>query len=132
MKEKKIFRMWNIMKEDIHNSEDNIPNYFHERDIWWCRLGVNIGFEQDGKGKHSSRPVLIIKKFTRHVAWIIPLTTKKKDNSYYISCKGTNGKIYTVIISQLRLISTKRLTDKIGAIDCIDFAHIKKTIKDLL
>lgn len=84
------------MKENIHNSEDNIPNYFHERDIWWYRLGVNIGFEQDGKGSDSSRPVLIIKKFTRHVAWIIPLT------------------------------------DKIGAINHIEFAHIKKTIRDLL
>ena len=31
---------------------DNI--FFREKEVWWIALGVNIGFEQDGKGKNSA------------------------------------------------------------------------------
>ena len=34
----------------------------HEGEIWWVRLGVNVGYEIDGKSSDFSRPVIIIKK----------------------------------------------------------------------
>ncbi|MBU2219125.1 hypothetical protein KKG15_01365 [Patescibacteria group bacterium] len=43
MKEKD-FDAWNIQKKKIHSRDEKI--LFHEREIWWCSLGVNIGFEQ--------------------------------------------------------------------------------------
>ena len=37
---------------------------FKEGEIWWCRIGMNIGHETYGKGASFSRPVLIFKKFS--------------------------------------------------------------------
>ncbi len=128
----KDFQQWHIAKEKIHCQSDGQTIYFHERDIWWCRIGVNVGFEQDGKGKSFSRPVLIVKKFNQFVFWAIPLSTKIKKNRYYLACACSDGETRAAIISQLRLISSKRLTDKVGFAKEDSFSAIKKAIKDLL
>jgi hypothetical protein len=39
-----------------------IAPFYHKREIWWCSLGVNVGFEQDGTGTNYDRPVLVICK----------------------------------------------------------------------
>ena len=59
----KDFDSWAEVKKKIH--EKGFNSYFKERDVWWCRLGVNIGDEEDGKGNSFLRPVLVIKKFNR-------------------------------------------------------------------
>ena len=45
----KEFDKWNELKKKLHNSEKPKKFYFREREIWWCSLGLNIGFEEDGK-----------------------------------------------------------------------------------
>ena len=40
---KKDFDKWNVNKKSINNRRD-CP-FYHERDIRWCNLGVNVGFE---------------------------------------------------------------------------------------
>ncbi|MDO8498165.1 MAG: type II toxin-antitoxin system PemK/MazF family toxin, partial [bacterium] len=111
---------------------DNI--FFREKEVWWTALGVNIGFEQDGKGEEFRRPVLILKKFNKYVVLAVPLTTKiKKDNKYYLSCSIVNDDIpRMVIISQIRLIDTKRFIDKLGVADESSFVEIKNAIKAML
>ena len=47
------------------------------------RMGLNIGYEQDGKGEDFLRPVLILKKFNKRVFLGIPLTKIKKDSHFY-------------------------------------------------
>ena len=47
---------------------------FHEREIWWCALGVNVGSEQDGVAKTYEPPILVIKNFNGQVLWAVPLT----------------------------------------------------------
>ncbi|GEM_PF-6457268 len=42
---KKDFQNWHNKKTLIHESK-NRPG-FHEREVWWCALGVNVGFEQE-------------------------------------------------------------------------------------
>lgn len=49
-----------------------------EGEIRWCRLGMNIGSETQGKGSYFERPVLILKKFSRDVFLGIPVTSKIK------------------------------------------------------
>ena len=49
MEKNKNFDKWNELKKKLHISEKAKDFYFREREIWWCSLGVNIGFEQDGK-----------------------------------------------------------------------------------
>lgn len=52
----KDFEVWTKIKKESHLKENRI--LFKERDVWWCRLGVNIGDEEDGKGDSFLRPVL--------------------------------------------------------------------------
>lgn len=55
----KDFDKWNAEKKKVHVASGDKPIYFREHEIWWCRLGANIGFEQDGKGKSFSRSVVL-------------------------------------------------------------------------
>ena len=43
---KKDFDNWNKEKKKINYKNTN--RFYHAREIWWCSLGVNVGFEQDG------------------------------------------------------------------------------------
>jgi mRNA interferase MazF len=115
------FDRWNINKKIIN--EKQFRGFVKEREIWWCSLGVNIGDEEDGKNQLFERPVLVIKKFNQDIVLAVPLTTKTKDNKYYYSFTHNNIN-FAVILSQLRLISTKRLTRKIRKIDNILFKLI--------
>ena len=128
----KDFKKWHSQKEYIHYQPIESGLYFKEGDIWWARLGANVGFEQDGKGESFSRPVLIIKKFNQHVFWAIPLSSKIKDNPYYMECKSMDGRVRSAIISQIKLVSVKRLTDKMSHVESRYLEEIKKAIKGLL
>lgn len=127
----KEFDKWNIIKKKIDINYKYTPIY-KERQIRWCRLGINIGFEQDGKGQSFSRPVLIIRSFNKRICWITPLTKTQNKNKYLIPITYSNNKKAKIIISQIRLIDTKRLDKLIGMVDKISFQKIKKSIKDLL
>lgn len=129
---KKDFKTWSEQKEVIDCQIKRSDIYFREGEIWWSRLGANIGFEQDGKGESFSRPVLILKKFNPFIFWTIPLSTKFKNNPYYVECVSQKGEKRTAIISQIRLMSVKRLTDKIGIVEELSFKTIRKAVKDLL
>lgn len=102
----KDFDSWGEEKKGLEGvGHDTLV--FHEREIWWCSIGVNLGDEQDGKNEQFERPVLVLKKFNNKVAWVLPMSTKPKDGTYYHNLEH-EGKIFTVILSQLRLVSVKR------------------------
>ena len=46
---KKDFGKWHKKKTKVNEAEGTA--LFHEREIWWCSLGANIGHEKDGKNK---------------------------------------------------------------------------------
>jgi len=126
----KDFDSWNGRKKNIH--KNGLLKLYGAREIWWCSLGVNIGFEQDGTGKDHERPVLILKGFSKQVCLAVPLTTSTKKNPYHVSVGKVDGKDAFVIISQLRLIDTKRLVNKVGFIESALFDKIRKAVKDML
>lgn len=126
----KDFLNWHKLKEKIHYSRKRIV-YFKERQIQWANLGLNVGFEQDGKNKNFERPVLILKKFNPDVLWILPLTSRQKFGKYYYQFKY-KGKQYSIILSQLKLISSKRLLRMIRKISPEDFKNIKNCVKNIL
>ncbi|MEX2410079.1 MAG: type II toxin-antitoxin system PemK/MazF family toxin [Candidatus Paceibacterota bacterium] len=128
--EKELFFKWNKLKIEINN-KSKINFYFYEREVWWASLGKNIGFEQNGKNKTFERPVLIIKKFNKNVLWIIPFTSTLKSNKYYHNLKH-NKESYSLILSQIRLISSKRLTRKIRRVPKKEFKIIKDKLKNFL
>ncbi|OHA40204.1 MAG: hypothetical protein A3J31_01320 [Candidatus Taylorbacteria bacterium RIFCSPLOWO2_02_FULL_48_16] len=121
----KDFDAWNKRKKEIHKSE--FCSFVHEREIWWCSFGINVGDEEDGKNESFERPALVIKKFNRNIVLVVPLTTKIKDNQYYFAFIHQNIR-FAAILSQLRLISTKRLSRRIRRIDHTLFKEIKERI----
>ncbi|OGG55711.1 hypothetical protein A2680_03660 [Candidatus Kaiserbacteria bacterium RIFCSPHIGHO2_01_FULL_55_37] len=127
----KDFDVWNEEKKRTNAHEDYLPLYY-EREVRWCRLGVNVGFEQDGTGKAFSRPVLIFKGFSRRVCLVIPLTTSTKQNKYHVPVGDVGGRKAAAIISQLRLVDTRRLDQHIVTIDKDTFRRVRKAVKDML
>ena len=127
----KDFDTWNEQKKKTNDNEEYLPLY-HEREIRWCRLGVNVGFEQDGTGEGFSRPVLVFKGFSRRVCLVIPLTTSTKRGRYHVPVGDVGDRKAAAIISQLRLINTRRLDQHIATIDKEVFKRIRKTVKDML
>jgi len=129
MKHIKDFDTWNKNKKDIHDKNEH--KLYHEREVWWCSLGVNIGFEQDGTGEDKDRPVIIIKGFSRQVCIVLPLTTSNKKNPYHFYLGKVDSKEAWAIVSQIRLVDTKRLIDKVCFIEKDIFEELKKTVKNV-
>lgn len=122
----KNFKDWFTEKNDLH--ENKVRAFFHEREVWFASVGVNIGFEQDGKHEKFLRPVVVVKKFNNEVCWGIPTTKKNKKGAHYFSFEYKEGEFTTAILSQLRLIDTKRLDYKIGSMKGSDFKEMKKRL----
>lgn len=126
----KNFDNWNTEKKRLENiGHDTLA--FHEREIWWCSIGINLGDEQDGKNELFERPVLVIKKFNNKVAWVLPMSTQKKDGIYYHYLEH-EGKTFTVILSQLRLISVKRFRRFVRKISPHQFSLIQDMLVALI
>ena len=126
---KKDFDKWNKIKKDIHYKSES--KFYHNREIWWCNLGINIGSEQDGDEKNYSRPVLILRGLSLNTCIIIPLTTSLEKHKMRISIGKVQGKQASVIISQIKVVDTKRLIYKISFIDKEVFKGITKAVKNL-
>ena len=73
--------------------------------------------------------LLILKKFNKYILLVIPLTSRNKINKYYHKTKY-RGETYSIILSQLRTISSKRLSRKIRRFPEAEFEEVKTKIKD--
>jgi mRNA interferase MazF len=83
----KYFDRWNEQKK-VRESSKEVSLVFHEREIWWCSIGVNIGDGEDGKNELFERPVPILKKFNRKIALVLPMSKRVKENKSDISPHG--------------------------------------------
>lgn len=115
-----IFVSWTKLKIKIHVCERE-PVYFREKEIWWASLGANIGYEQDGKNEEFERPILVLKKFNKDILWMLPLTRAKKLNNKYYFQLEQGGEDSFVVLSQIRLVSSKRLSRKMRMIKDDEF-----------
>lgn len=125
----KNFDGWNEAKKKLDVSERS-PE-FHEREVWWCSIGVNVGSEQHSQTEDFSRPVLVIRKFTRDMFWGVPLTTRVKPLRFRKRLI-LNGVENDLLILQMRAYDRKRLIRKITFVPKPEFAGIISFIKDLL
>lgn len=126
----KDFDNWNSLKKHLHTSGFNC--FYHEREIWWCSIGINVGFEEDGKGPQADRPVLVVKAFNKQLCWAVPLSTSTKSNPYYFPIGLVGGEPASVILSQMRPVDTKRFVNRIGYLDQVNFDRTKQAIKGVL
>lgn len=125
----KDFDNWNIHKKEIDTKNSSIR--FHQREIWWCVLGLNIGREQNGRGDNFERPVVVIKKLSKDTMLCVPLSTKKRLDEFQSKITSSNIEGYA-LIDQLRVVDTKRLIRKIALADIEEFEMLVLKIKQLL
>lgn len=123
----KDFDKWNGIKKQAHGES---PRLYTVREIWWCRLGVNIGTEQDG-GDNFLRPVVIMAAFGSNACCVVPLTKSSREHLVRVPVGLVQGKNASANISQIRVVDTRRLVKKMGFLDERMFENIRKTIRSL-
>jgi mRNA interferase MazF len=107
----KDFDGWNEHKKQL---EQKNPPMFKTREVWWCSLGENVGFEESGKNAIFERPVLIIRKFNKELFVGVPLTTIAKENKFYYKLpQSVSSRQGYAILSQTKIISSRRLNRKL-------------------
>ncbi len=126
---KKDFDEWNVEKKSLDAS--GREPFFHEREIWWCAVCVNIGFEQDGRDKYR-RPAVIVKGLSKQTSLIVPLTTSLNQHPLRIPIGLVNGEEASALLSQIRVIDSKRLVRKIETLEKQKFVAIKQGLQKLL
>jgi len=129
----KKFDDWNGVKQRTHNKENKVG--FKQREIFWVKIGQNIGSEEFGKGNEFQRPVLIIRKLTHNLFIGVPLTSSLKDDNDYFHTFEFNTKKgvskNSAMILQLKSYDKKRLMGKIGVISKDNYNEIIEKIKGL-
>ncbi len=120
---------WHELKSEL-DAKGSLPT-FKPREIWWCCIGINVGHEENGKGRMFHRPVLIIKKFNHRLFWGIPLSTKRKNKPHYHNFKFL-GRAQSAMLTHLRLYDSQRLMDKMGRLAEAEFRTISKKLKGYL
>lgn len=122
----KEFDAWNRVKKATDGALDETRPYFHDGEIWWVRLGVNVGYEIDGKSREFTRPVIVLKKYNQYSFLAVPLTTTQRPSPYRLPIGMVEGKPASVTLSQLRNIDSKRLVRKIGRLEGDALEAIRK------
>jgi mRNA interferase MazF len=125
----KNFEKWIKVKKQIENSDRKV--FCNIRGIWWCSIEENIGTEFCGKNNLYERPILVLKIYNVDTVKILPLTSKFKEGKYFIPV--TYGEITSYgSLSQVKTISTKRLSRKVGRIERVNFALVLQKYIDSL
>jgi mRNA interferase MazF len=127
----KNFKKWNEKKETIDKLNQPADFLFLEGEIWWAMLGVNIGQEIDGKNESFERPVLILKRFSDELAWVIPTTSTEKSSEYFYPIIH-KGKTKHLLLLQMKSISSKRLLRPVFRLKEKEFSLIKEKVCNLI
>ncbi len=126
----KDFQTWHGIKIEL-DSSTRLPT-FREREIWWCSIGLNIGYEVFGKGEKFWRPVLVLDKHNRHTFFGLPLGSATKNNNPYYFAMDFKGKSGSVLLSQGRTFSSRRLSNQMGKVTPKQFGAIKTAFKNTI
>lgn len=129
------FDEWNEVKK-VTNAKPYENIKISEKNIYWVKIGQNVGSEIYGKGEYYTRPVLVLKKFyiKNYINCFlgVPLSSKVKGKSGRLFYKFTtnNNKIQVALLAQIRVFDAKRVSDYYkGKILKDDFIKIKEKIK---
>ena len=122
----KDFDRWNRIKKTIDAAPEEDRLFFHVGDIWWAHLGVNVGYEIDGKQKDFSRPAIVLKKYNQYSFLALPLTTNPKPNRWRVPIGLVDGTQAFAVLSQLRNLDSQRLIEKKGHLPSEILVALKK------
>ena len=123
----KDYAGWHAMKLLLNATSET--RYYREREVWWTAIGLNIGFEEDGKRGKYSRPVVVLCKFNPYFFYGVPLSTTKKAGRYYgvVFLERVTRK---VLLTQVRAFDAIRLLDQVGIVRSDDYKKICSQIGD--
>ncbi len=125
----KNFDDWHILKQALDRHKT--PPLFKEREIWWCSIGVNIGYEIFGKDEQFTRPVLVLRKYSKFTFFGLPLTSSKKDFPSYFPL-DFHGKDGSILLDQGRTIDSRRLVRRMGKLNENEAMSIKEAFMAFL
>jgi len=129
----KEYDEWNEVKKNTQQKKRKLG--MKSREIFWVKIGHNIGSEEYGKGKDFARPVIIVRRLTSDLFIGIPITTTIKNNDYFHSFTYNNksrGQVEnSAMILQVKTFSIKRVLSKIGTVDKESFDEILEKTKSL-
>jgi len=126
------FEYWSNLKQNINSTDESKIPYFREWQVWFISMWLNIGYEEDWKNEDYSRPVLILKKFSKDVFLWLPTTSIPKTWKFYYDIWEVNWINNFVILSQIKLYSSKRLLSRIWWKNKEMLIDIKKKISKLI
>ncbi|HEY1835541.1 MAG TPA: hypothetical protein VGG13_01845 [Candidatus Saccharimonadales bacterium] len=119
----KPFDEWNTVKKRLE-ARGQAP-FFKEREVWFAAVGVNVGHEEDGKNDNYERPVLILKKFNRNLFFGVAFSSIFKPENDFYHTVLVKGKASSVILSQAKAYSAKRLWRRMDILDKAEFEVVK-------
>ena len=125
----KDFDTWNEIKK---KTQKETPRLYTAREIWWCQFGLNIGTEQDGSGTRFLRPAIILRGFGPDACLVVPLTKSSRNHQLRFSAGLIEGREARTNLSQIRVIDTRRLAEKVGFLDKEMFGALKKAVGEVL
>jgi len=126
---RKDFDKWNEIKKRTDVEQARL---YTVREMWWCRFGVNIGTEQNGDEEKFLRPALILRSFGADACLVAPLTTSTRKHPLRVAIGLVDGREARANLSQIRVVDTRRLVEKIGFLEKDIFAGIRKAARGLL
>ncbi len=124
----KNYKSWLDLKEKLDGY--STTHFFKERQIWWCHIGLNVGYEIFGKGDSFTRPILIIKQYGGLTFLAAPLTTTppKYENHVAVNFKGRQS---TVLLDQIRTLDARRLVkNSLGRLDKEQFEKVMVVLRE--
>ena len=126
----KDFDGWNYKKKIIDDRQNRV--FCHEREVWWCSFGLNVGSEQNGAGNNFLRPVAVIQVINEKNFFGVALTGKEKRDKHHFYLGIVGRSKASAILTQVRTIDTKRLGSKICILDFGLFEKMKSALQGTL
>ncbi len=120
---------WNTLKKRIE-SKNTIP--FRQGEIYFMSVGHNIGEEIYGHSALFLRPVLVYKKLSKNTFVGIPLSSKRKEGSYFFTFRYTKKTLSTALLNQICVFDIKRAKYNDGYINIKDFTKLREQVKEFI
>lgn len=116
--------LW-LRRVDELNALEPVHQIFKCQEVWNCYLGLNVGREQNGNNVSFLRPVLIVQRFGPHVFWGVPLSTRIPKDSRHHHLFTHDNTQYSALITQLRVLDSRRLVRRVYTLDEANFNAIQ-------
>lgn len=118
----KDFDGWHKLKTQLHRKVSRaMPR---EGEVWFCSVGVNIGYEIDGKHSWFERPVLILKCWGKDSFLGVPMSSTLRSSDYCMVVTVRNVP-RGVVVTQMRLFDRRRLLRRVGELSVRDFNNVR-------